>query len=236
MKSIKERRFLEIEEGLYCLWRLGDDEYRRLREKSCPININSLLILNICLDERNDPDRLSLAKALITLEDLFDKSSELFDSWKCSFVFPLLLRISKQTGKFLYLLRIGDYRGILDIGLYRLSNSATEIRNEVFHDPIDDEFSNEEINRFICYFYGFLRGMSRHLKPQHPFLNRVQSQLMFYGYDGYNFFEEEFDSEAEYNTAIVRIEQKYVALQKNQQNESLRSLVEEITGEPYEDF
>jgi hypothetical protein len=92
-------------------------------------------------------------------------------------------------------------------------------------------FSCEEIDRFICCIYAFLSGMGRTLRPQQPFLKRIESQNIIYGYDGNDFFEEEFDSEEAYQAAIASFMQKYDFLDKVQQVESLRSLVADITAE-----
>jgi hypothetical protein len=232
MMTVCERRSLALDKGTYHLWRLSEDEYRDLRQSSLPIKIKGFLLWKLWLSEQNDPERLSLPKALLSLKALFGKSSDFLDTWKCSFTFPLLLRLTRPTGQFLYLVRIGDVRGMLEVWLYRFLEAGTEGHNiDVYQDPVENEFSCEEIDRFICCIYAFLSGMGHTLRPQQPFLKRIESQNIIYGYDGDDFFEDEFDSEEAYQASIASFMQKYDFLDKAQQIESLRSLVADITAE-----
>jgi hypothetical protein len=236
MPDIVKRHSLDLDKGAYRLWRLSEDEYRRLRQSSLPIKIDSFIILKLVLSERDNPERLTLGKALTCLENLFGKSSEFLDTWKCSFTFPLLLQLNRQTGKFLYLLRIGDFRGMLDFSLHRFLVSGTDDLNiDAYHDPVEHEFSRDEIDRLLCYIYSFLTGMGQTLKPPKPFLKRVESQNLIYGYDGNDFFEDDFNSDTDFNAAINTFEQRFGLLDKGQQIESLRSLVADIIGEPLND-
>jgi hypothetical protein len=227
-----KRRSLTLDKGTYHLWRLSEDEYRRLRQSSLPIKIKRFLLWKLWLSEQNDQERLSLPKALLSLEALFGKSSDFLDTWKCSFTFPLLLMLTRPSGQFLYLVRIQDVRGMLDVWLYRFLETGSEGHDiDVYQDPVENEFSCEEIDRFICCIYAFLSGMGLTLRPQQPFLKRIESQNIIYGYDGNDFFEEEFDSEEAYQAAIASFMQKYDFLDKAQQVESLQSLVSDITAE-----
>jgi hypothetical protein len=234
MDTAQKHRSLELAEKRYCFWRLSEDEYEQLRQNSLPIKIDGFLLLDLWLAERYNPERLTLPKALITLEYLFGKSSDWFDTWKGSFSFPLLLRLTKPDGQFVYLFRIEDVRGTLEFRLYRFLESGTDGYDiSVYQQPLETEFSREEIHRFICYLYGYLVGLAEgvSLLPQQPFLKQVNSQRLLYGYDKGDFFEWQIDSEAEYQAAIEQFEQKHPSLHHVQQVESLRSLVEVITGE-----
>ncbi|NER99054.1 MAG: hypothetical protein F6J86_35410 [Symploca sp. SIO1B1] len=218
----------------YHLWRLTEDEYRQLRNSSLPIKIDSKLMLQLMLSERDNPERLSLPKALLSLEDNFGKSSDRFDEWKSSFSFPLLFRLDKPVGRFFYLLRIGDYRGALDFLLYRLlENGADGYDIRTYREPFELEFSRKEINEFICYVYGFLTGfaLSTCNRPIEPFIRSIDSNHILYGYRDGEFFEEQIDSQEEYQAAIKAFEEKYGSLQQERQSQNLRSLLEKITGE-----
>lgn len=155
-----ERHCLELEKGgiQFQLWRLTEDEFRQLRNTSLPIKDETWLLFNLMLSERNNPDRLTLPKALLTLEHLFGDSSDWIDEAKGSFSFPLLLVLRKQAGKFYYLLGIFDHRGSLEFRFWRaLENGADGY--DIYtrrHEPVEAEFSREEINQFIYYLYGFL--------------------------------------------------------------------------------
>lgn len=232
IRTASNRRSLELDKGTYHLWRLSEDEYRKLRQSSVPITFNSFVLLHLWMNEQDDPERLTLGKALLSLEALFGSSSDFFDTWKCSFTFPLLLQFTQPNGQFFYLIRIGDYRGMLDFCFYRFLASGPEGHNiDVYQDPVEHEFSCKDIDRFICCIYGFLSGMGSTLKPPQPFLMQVESQCLIYGYDGSNFFEEDFDSEEAYQAAIAIYKQKYDSPEMAQQTEDLRSLVASITEE-----
>ena len=82
---------------------------------------------------------------------------------------------------------------------------------------VEDEFSREEINYFIAYFYGYLEGRLEMLleygTPPDPFLHRVQSNLILYGFHEGRFFEEDFDSQEEFEKAyqVYKTEMKIEA-------------------------
>jgi hypothetical protein len=230
MNSALNRPSLDLKNGEYYLWRLSEDEYRKLHENSIRIRINELHIFNFWLSEREDINRLSLPKALLSLEAEFGRSSDFVDSWKCSFTFPLLLRVTRTDGQFLYLLRIGDFRGTIDFWIYRIIESGTDTCNDISQDPIESEFSQEEIDQFISFLIGFLKSRTHSLSPKQPFLMMINSEHLIYGYDGQDFFEEEFESEADYFKAIANFDRKFPALRKKLRVEYIQSLLAEIIG------
>lgn len=221
-------------ENAFYLWRLRDEEYDRIRPCSLPILEDSLFLIRLFLIERDNPDRLTLPKAFLALQKLFGESSEAFDRWKGSFCFPLLLRLEKRGGNFYYLLKVYDHRGSLNVGLYRvLENGSDEYNTDRYREPFELEFSREEINQFIGYFQGYLNVFFQTIPRESlsPFLKRIDSNWILYGYDREDIFEREFESEEEYRQAIASFEERYETSIKEAKTREIRALLQNITGE-----
>lgn len=232
----KERYYLEFKQGeiQFHLWRLAEEEYRQFRDHSLPLKEDRMFMIQLMLSERYNPDRLSLPKVFLTLEHLFGKTSDWFDKWKCSFSFPLLLVLKKSAGQFYYLLRVEDYRGSLEFRLYRfLENGVDGYDVNIYREPFELEFSREEINQFICYLYGYLIGAAKVIcvLPLRPFLKCIDSNHILYGYRDGKLFEEQIDSEEDYEAAIRTFEKNYETPLTEERVKDLRSLLHKVTGE-----
>lgn len=216
------------------LGRLGDEECLQLRQHSLPIKVDSAFMFELALSEHRNPDRLTLSEAFVALEALFGKTSHQFDSWKGSFCFPLLLVLNKQQGQFFYLLRILDHRGTLDFLLYRVLEQGAEGYNiDAYRSPYELEFSTEEINKFICYVYGYLKGASKSvckILPPPPFIKTVDSSLIIYGCRDKKLFEESFESQDDYQQAIEAFKQVYETDVSARVSEEIQSLLRQITA------
>jgi hypothetical protein len=232
----KSRHYIDFEwaEISFNLWRLRDEEYHKLRQSSLPIKEDSLFIMRLFLMERDNPDRLTLPKAFLALERLFGKNSDAFDHWKGSFCFPLLLMLEKSQGNFFYMLRVYDHRGSLQMGLYRvLENGIDDYDIYVYREPFELEFSREEINQFICYFHGYLNGFSGTIDQLFlsPFLKCIDSNLILYGYREGDLFEEDFESEEEYQQAIAAFETVYGSRKSEDASREIQLLLQKITDD-----
>ncbi|NJK52140.1 MAG: hypothetical protein HC936_03690 [Leptolyngbyaceae cyanobacterium SU_3_3] len=215
------------------LWRLGDQEFQQLRQHSLPIQEDSGFMLQMAVSEHYNPDRLSLPQAFLTLEELFGETSSWFDEWKGSFSFPLLLVLTKNQRQFFYLLRILDHRGSLCFPLYRvLEQGAEDYDINVYRSPFELEFSGEEINKFTCYLYGYLRGASEWASklPFSSFLKQVDSNLILYGGRDGELFEEHFESDTAYRQAIEEFKQTYDTEVKTRESEEIQSLLRRVMG------
>lgn len=212
VKQIKERNKIELElnDIEYQLWRLDDYEYTTLRKNSIPIKEDYMLYMQLYSPYRRSEDKLSLAKSFVILTWLLGESSDYYDDWKGSFYFPLLLVIKKETGNLFYLLKIYDHRGLLNYSLYKISdNELKDHKSDILHEPFESEFSRHEINSFWSYFYGYLIGLSQTMKlfiSPLPFMKRIDSNHIVYGYKDNQYFEEQYNSEEEYHTAILSYE------------------------------
>ncbi len=105
VQQIRERHKVELQSNntKYQLWRLDDSEYSKLRQNSLPIKDDYMFYIQLSLSERESKDKLNLAKSFIALTWLFGDSSDLYDDWKGSFSFPVLLVVQKKVGNFFLL-------------------------------------------------------------------------------------------------------------------------------------
>lgn len=211
IRQIKERNKLDLQsQGIkYQMWRLEDFEYRKLRQHALPIQDDYQFYMNLYFshrDGRDGEDSLNLAEFFVTLQSLFGESSDLFDDWKGSFCFPVLLLLEKEVGNFFYLMNISDQRGSVYFSLYRiLENGVDGYDNKVLREPFELEFSRQEINHFLNHLYSYLTGYSktsRLISTPQSFVKKVDSNLIIYGYLYNNFFEEEYNTQEQFQTAM----------------------------------
>jgi hypothetical protein len=199
----------------FSLYRLSDAEYSQLLDRSFPIRINRLFLLKLVFDRLDNPDRLTLPKALLGLEDMFGASSSYLDRAKQAFSFPLLLAIVKPSGTFYHLLQITDRRGSVDFDLYRIIDDIKYADRDLMlsSEPITDELSQLEIEYIIIYLWGFLEGFSHHIHQRYPkiepFFRQIDSNHIIYGYWDGKFVEEEIEDNDEYDRIVGELEARY---------------------------
>jgi len=210
VRQIRERIKVELQLNniKYELWRLDDAEYRRLQANSIDIKNNFTLYQELYLSEPDNKANLNLSQLFITLTRLFGNSSNLFDSERGSFIFPILLIVKRSTGNFFYLMQIFDSRGWFDYLTYKLfENQADAYNNKMRVTAFDSEFSGQEIKDFLTYFYVYLIQLFHHAKslaPSEPFIRIIDSNFIIYGYYNNEYFEEGYDDEESYQEAIQR--------------------------------
>jgi hypothetical protein len=235
VKQIKERKKVELKRKdiKYELWRLDDAEFRKLRQKSLPIKDDHMFYMHFYLSERENKNKLNLAEIFVALTDLFGESSDWIDDWKGSFSFPVLMILEKVQGKFFYLIDIYDNRGTLYFSFYRVLESDVEgYDHQILREPFELEFSRQEINYFISYFYGYLEGSFQSRKlliPSEQFFKKIGSNLILYGYKDEHYFEEQYLSPEEYQTAIENLESIGITSKTSQDvNDILQTITSEI--------
>ncbi|KYC42350.1 hypothetical protein WA1_20485 [Scytonema hofmannii PCC 7110] len=224
IRQIKERSMIVLEsKGIkYHMWRIDDLEDNKLRDNSLRIEDPDFWFYHsLFRSQHGKEDELNLAEFFVVLESIFGESSDYFDKWKGSFSFPLLLVVEKKTGSFFYLMQISDHRGSVYFRLNKIvENGVEDNENNKVYKPFEEEFSRIEINYFLSYFYGYLIGyfeVFKRITLTQPFLNRIDSNLIFYGYKDNDYFEEDCYTPEEYQAGIQSFEGKYskVLKQKN---------------------
>ena len=88
------------------------------------------------------------------------------------------------------------------------------LNTDVYHEPLEQEFSRKEINQFLSYLTGYLEGCYTWISrlPREPFLNTISYNLIFYGYGDDGFFEQEFELTEDYQEALQILEHKYASV------------------------
>lgn len=233
--NLATRRHIDFKLGelQFDLWRIAEDEFSLFRSSSLPIKEDTQFFLHLALRETFSKEHLELPKVFLALEKLFGKTSNLYDEWKGSFSFPLLLVLQRNQGKFFYLVRFFDHRGSFKFTLYRLlENGVDDYDINIFRSPFELEFSREEINKFFVFICGYLEGYSESVfKRNTPkvFLKKISSNLILYGCRDGELFEEHFESSEEYQQAIAQYEEKYKSTEIETALYEIKSLLKEIT-------
>lgn len=214
IKQVKERNKIDLYSSniKYQLWRLDNDEYKKLSENSINIKDDDNFHKQINWFGQKPVKQLNLAELFTTLEWLFGESSDLFDYYKGSFDFPLLIVLEKEMNTFFYGMDIFDSKGSVIFRLFKILNN-NELKNKKLHQPAYElEFSRQERNHFLNLFYGYLVGcfhILQYVTPIQPFLKTIEASWITYGYKENKYFETGYDTEEAYNTAVESFEEVY---------------------------
>ncbi len=200
------------------LWRLSDQENDEFEERSIRINVDDMIMLRLELNDRGNPDRLTLAKLFVTLEALFGPSASLLDARKQTFTIPCLLHIRKHDQDLPYRLQIQDYRGDPDFRLSRIIDHERflNLDQHYSHPPIADELSAEDIEYCICAIWHHLTISSNKICAEKianqtlpTFIHHIDSHHIIYGFADGNFFEHEIDDYDEYHSTVDALLAQY---------------------------
>ncbi|MBD2183790.1 hypothetical protein [Aerosakkonema funiforme] len=209
MNRIKNKVInIDISSNHYRLERLDDRKYYELWKNSLAIADDYGFYIDFYLYLRDRAESLNLAQIYVTLEKLCGESGKFFDDWKGSFSFPFFLEVSKAGHEFDYLLNIYDHRGSVNFGIRKQLQPHDSYDARVIHQPFPEEFSRQDINEFITYFYGYLQGYFEEIKSSYSqfFFKRIDSNCILFGYKDGNFFEEHYDDHEEYTRSLKLLE------------------------------
>jgi hypothetical protein len=184
----------------YRLVRLNDSEFGALLRRSLPIEENHGPDLQFYLAMRALQNQLNLAEAYLVLKDWTGESGRLFDDWKGSFTFPFALDVIKSDQSFPYMLEVCDCRGSLEFRIWKVVAADDDrIREGLIRPPFSGEFPREEIDKFIPHFFSYLVDCWEAIRscPHKPFVRKVDSSDVLYGYvNGATLAEQYCSSEA----------------------------------------
>jgi hypothetical protein len=158
---------------------------------------------------RQPGQELNFAQVYLTLKHLAGESSRFLDDYKMAFSFPFAMDVIKRNQTIAYLLEVRNIRDSLCFTLRKMVDADDKrLKDGYIHPPFEDEFGKEEIRCFKSYFYGYLLGYWKSLKPEQlqPFVRRVSAALIIFGYCDGNAFEEQFESSEEYEAAWQRFQ------------------------------
>lgn len=226
------RPHVELSGGRWHLWRLADEEFKVLGQHALPIVQNYELISALHRRESTVEVHLSLAQALTVLEQKFGPSSPLFDSYRCSFSFPLLITF-ERVRRISYLLRCHDHRGIVYFPMYRIvPGDPSAAERATCHAPVAEEFSKDEMDDFVRSLYGYLLGYTRLLDVESvaPFYRAVQSDLILYGHDGTSFFEYVCGRWDEFERRRAKLDSQFGCYRPRSPSNRVERLIDRVIG------
>lgn len=105
---------------------------------------------------------------------------------------------------------------------------------DVYHPPLSDELSEDEIQYLVSYLWGFLSALTRCVNVLHPeiqpFFRHIDSSHVIYGYWDGKFVEEVIEDPEEYQRVVQTLEQQYgeTALSDAEQVSRIRDMIEGI--------
>ena len=190
------------------LYRLTDSEHWNSVRQSLAIEEDYGFYLHLHLTRRPN-EELNFAQVYLTLKHLAGESSSRLDDYKMAFSFPFLMEVVKQNQTSTYLLEVRNIRDSLYFTLRKMvASDDRRLKDHRIHPPFEDEFGQEDIRFFMCYFDGYLLGYWKTLKAEHlqPFVRRIPASLIIFGYCDGKAFEEEFESPEEYDAAWQRFQ------------------------------
>jgi len=207
LKPIRPYRCFPFEHYQCELWRVEDETYQTLSERSFEIRVSSW--------STKLPERLSLPRALVALETLLGKSSAPFHPLKQTFSFPFLLRVTRSSESFHYLFKVMDEQGNVAFELHRLVDQLKYLTVLLpsSNPPIEEEFSQSDIEHFIQHLWRYLNRITDMLWEVYQefdsFVRWIDLEQILYGFWEGQFFEKRYKDEREYREEKRRRQRQY---------------------------
>jgi hypothetical protein len=173
-------------------------------------------------------ETLVLPKLFTALESLFGPSSTGFDSWKCSFLFTLLLSGRRGETPFNYILSIRDWRAGVEFSYWRLQQDPVAAGARVA--PVHDELSSSNLDYVTALLFGYLLGHAEKLGQLEPrtFVRQVRSQLLVCGARDGQLFEEHAEDGQAYDQRCLQLSRELDDVERQQQRIQLDLFLEEL--------
>ncbi len=199
-------------------------EYAHLAEQSIPIVedfTHSMMVVSRFA--KNDFDFPELYAAL---KILFGESTTMYDDYKCSFGFPFHIIVTKNEGRFEYIVNFTDIKGGITFLFKKLLLTENEIEQyktiNLLREPIEKEFSETEMRYFTDWFMSFLRDtMLFHGKKfKYEFIRTNKSALFIYGYVNNDFFIAHYEEEEDYYAGEADFSEKNKNIKFNEVKEN----------------
>ena len=185
--------------------RVSDPEYRMLH--ACALPLQSLGPTGVIPTR---PRGLTLGHVYFTLLELTGNSSEVRDTYKSAFSFPFLFAIERASRIHDFLVVLSSYRSSVETTFYKLvlPDDPELARKAELRSPNDEELSAKDMEKIEGYFWGLVGGYTsaRSRKTISPFARCVKSNLVIFGFENNEFFEEQFHDEHAFNERMTELE------------------------------
>lgn len=195
---------IETDGKTYRLIRLNDNQFFQLYENSLSIAEDYIHLMYLYRDGKIIFS--SFSRLYFALESLFGPSGKFFDDYKGSFSFPLF--ICFENPETAYILNVYNVRTSMSFKIAKLIHSSdNRFDRNIIHQPFPD-FPRQEINHLIDYMAGFLSGYfeSRSKYENQTFFGTVQSNLIVFGCRDNQYFDDEYESQDEYDSAVRELQ------------------------------
>jgi hypothetical protein len=171
---------------------------------------------------------LLLPKTLVAAEALFGRSSRIFDDYKGSFKFPLLLSATRNGSRMRYVIRLGDYRGSVEISFLRVGECA-RTGDRGYHPPVESELSGSDLDYLSEFLLGYLLGYAESGAADAPSFYRViRSDNVVYGKQRGDLFERTFEDQTEFESFVSTLEAELGEIQARRQRDFVTRLLDRI--------
>jgi hypothetical protein len=204
---------LSVSGTTYRLVRLDDDEFRLLLRRSLAIEEDLGFQLNLHWNLARRGEDLNFAQLYLTLKEVCGESGQYIDDWKGVFSFPFAVDVCKHGQDYTYLLEVHTCRDSLYFPLRKVvPKDDPRLNNRYYYSPLAAEFSREDINTFLAYFYGYLLGRWEAIanRAHAPFLRVVPAAYILFGCWAGQPFEERYRDQESFERAqrlyLARIE------------------------------
>jgi hypothetical protein len=147
------------------------------------------------------------------LKVLFGESTTAYDDYKCSFGYQFLLKITRRDRVSVYALNFTDIKGNISFIFRKVLTTSEELEKykdrNVLREPIEDDFSKDEMEFFMTWFMFYLVGFMESFEPNYneAFARSQDYGWMIYGFRDNAFFLDQYDDYDEFRAAKKRIQE-----------------------------
>jgi hypothetical protein len=217
---------------------LEPEEYFFLKWRMKNLGISQKGFVDFYLQSEIERNNLTISEIYFAAKLLFGESSDRYDDFKSSYTFPFLLIVKKNGVSNLYIMNFRDYSTSINFSFDRLiiGKKFTDKDPSTYHDPIEDEFSLEEINifqhKFISYLIGIYKGYQLSGKKIKDFTRVCEKPCAIYGFSNQESFFDIYEGYDELYEAIKELEKdakrKKIPFNATKKSEEIDCLEENI--------
>jgi uncharacterized protein (DUF433 family) len=186
---------------------IATQDYLNLRSRSVALRDVLGLPLAVVLELTSLESGFGLARLYAALKQRFGETEAGYDDYKSSFGYHFLVRVVRRGRTSLYAMRFTDYKCGLCHDFRKVFRDSAEAaqypdRNRLY-EPLEEDFSTDEMRRFVRGFTCRVAAMARSLGDRYgaEFARTVECCATIYGYAGSRFFEREYVSHDGYRAA-----------------------------------